>query len=109
MRVFLTGATGFIGTAVARELLAAGHKVLGVARTEAAAQRLADLGVEPHKADLTDLGSFVTGAQLCDGVIHCAFIIYYIIEEGLEILKNGIGYFFAIWSIMDLAVLTVSI
>lgn len=74
MRVFLTGATGFIGTAVARELLAAGHKVLGVARTEAAAQRLADLGVEPHKADLTDLGSFVTGAQLCDGVIHCAFI-----------------------------------
>ncbi len=74
MRVFLTGATGFIGTAVADELLAAGHGVLGVARTDEGARTLASRGVEPHRGDLTDHGSFITGAQACDAVIHCAFI-----------------------------------
>jgi len=74
MRVFLTGATGFIGTAVARELIAHGHTVLGVARTDDAAKALAGRGVEPHKGDLTDHASFIAGAQACDGVIHCAFI-----------------------------------
>ena len=74
MRVFLTGATGFIGTAVAQELIAHGHAVLGVARTDAAAKTLADRGVAPHKGDLTDHASFIAGAQACDAVIHCAFI-----------------------------------
>lgn len=74
MRVFLTGATGFIGTAVAHELIGHGHTVLGVARTDEAAKTLAGRGVEPHKGDLTDHASFIAGAQACDAVIHCAFI-----------------------------------
>ena len=74
MRVFLTGATGFIGTAVAQELISHGHTVLGVARTDAAAKTLSERGVEPHKGDLTDHTSFIAGAQACDAVIHCAFI-----------------------------------
>jgi nucleoside-diphosphate-sugar epimerase len=74
LRVFLTGATGFIGTAVARELIAHGHTVLGVARTDEAARTLAARGVEPHKGDLTDHASFIAGAAACDAVVHCAFI-----------------------------------
>ncbi len=74
MRVFLTGATGFIGSAVAQELIGHGHTVLGVARTDDAAKTLANSGVEPHKGDLTDHASFIAGAQACDAVIHCAFI-----------------------------------
>jgi nucleoside-diphosphate-sugar epimerase len=74
LRVFLTGATGFIGTAVARELIDHGHSVLGVARTDAAAKTLAGRGVEPHRGSLTDHASFIAGATACDAVIHCAFI-----------------------------------
>jgi nucleoside-diphosphate-sugar epimerase len=74
MRVFLTGATGFIGTAVAQELIGHGYAVLGVARTDEAAKTLAGRGVEPHRGDLTDHASFIAGAQACDAVIHCAFI-----------------------------------
>jgi nucleoside-diphosphate-sugar epimerase len=74
MRVFLTGATGFIGTAVAQELISHGYAVLGVARTDEAAKTLVERGVEPHKGDLTDHASFIAGAKACDAVIHCAFI-----------------------------------
>ncbi|HWA63956.1 MAG TPA: SDR family oxidoreductase [Caulobacteraceae bacterium] len=74
MRVFLTGATGFIGTAVARELLGAGHTVLGVARTDEGAEALAAAGVAPHRGDLNDHASFIAGARACEAVIHCAFI-----------------------------------
>ncbi|HEX3406730.1 MAG TPA: SDR family oxidoreductase, partial [Caulobacteraceae bacterium] len=74
MRVFLTGATGFIGTAVSRELIGAGHTVLGVARTDEAAEALKSRGVEPHRGDLTDHASFISGALACDATIHCAFI-----------------------------------
>ena len=74
MRVFLTGATGFVGTAVARELIGAGHSVLGVARSDAAAGALAGRGVEPHRGELADPASFVAGAVACDATIHCAFI-----------------------------------
>ena len=74
MRVFLTGATGFIGTAVAEELIGAGHSVLGVARTDEGMQTLAGRGVEPHRGELTDHASFIAGAQACDATIHCAFI-----------------------------------
>ena len=74
MRVFLTGATGFIGLAIVRELLTAGHEVLGLARSDAAVATLAELGIDAHRGELTDTGSLVAGARACDGVIHTAFI-----------------------------------
>jgi nucleoside-diphosphate-sugar epimerase len=74
MRVFLTGATGYIATAIAAELLGAGHGVLGLARTDEGAGALAARGVEPHRGELADHGSLIAGAAACDGVIHTAFI-----------------------------------
>ena len=74
MRVFVTGATGFIGEAVVRELLAAGHKVLGLVRSDTSAAALERLGGEAHRGELTDPGSLTAGARACDGVIHTAFI-----------------------------------
>jgi nucleoside-diphosphate-sugar epimerase len=74
LKVFLTGATGFIGSSVADELIRAGHSVLGVARTDTAAAALQRRGVEPHRGDLTDDASFIAGAKACDAVVHCAFI-----------------------------------
>lgn len=74
MRVFVTGATGFIGSAIVRELLAAGHTVLGMARSDAAAGTLAQLGIEAHRGELSDADSVARGARDCDGVIHTAFI-----------------------------------
>jgi nucleoside-diphosphate-sugar epimerase len=73
MRVFLTGATGFIGTAIVRELLTAGHQVLGLARSDASADALMRSGIEAHRGDLSDTGSLVAGARACDGVIHTAY------------------------------------
>ena len=74
MRVFMTGAAGFIGTATTRELIAHGHQVVGLARSDANADALEKIGAEVHRGSLEDLDSLRKGAKETDGTIHLAFI-----------------------------------
>jgi len=73
MRVFVTGASGFVGSAIVKELLSAGHAVLGLVRSDKGTKQLALTGAEVYRGDVNDLEFIQKGAAACDAIIHTAF------------------------------------
>ena len=95
MRIFVTGASGWIGSAVVPELIGAGHEVLGLARSDAAAKAVAGLGAEVLRGDLNETDALRAGALDSDGVIHLAFVVPSVTEAAARTDAAAIGTFVA--------------
>jgi nucleoside-diphosphate-sugar epimerase len=98
MRIFVTGASGWIGSAVVPELIRAGHQVLGLARSDTSAKAVADMGAEVLRGDLNDIDVLQAGAVDSDGVIHLAFVVPSVTEAAtrtdagaIEALATGLA------------------
>jgi nucleoside-diphosphate-sugar epimerase len=95
VRIFVTGASGWIGSAVVPELIRAGHRVLGLARSDASARAVADLGAEVLRGDLNDTDVLRAGALDSDGVIHLAFVVPSVTEAATQTDAKAIETFAA--------------
>ena len=95
MRIFVTGASGWIGSAVVPELIGAGHQVLGLARSDASALAVAEMGAEVLRGDLDDTGVLRAGALDSDGVIHLAFVVPSVTEAATRTDAAAIATFAA--------------
>ena len=95
MRIFVTGASGWIGSAVVPELISAGHQVLGLARSDASAKAIASMGADVLRGDLTDGGILRAGALDSDGVIHLAFVVPSVSEAATQADATAIETFAA--------------